>query len=810
MRTTIAIALLLGLLGAAPAWAQLLETQPEVARQAFSRDFGGGHVDCLLTLRAGGAFAPGQRALLQVDLDSTVGGDGLRAQIINGFIVFALPPGLEPDGQPRLLYFNEQTGGYDYMYSKAYPLLDRLAGADGAFADAASNDPVRIRQGLEQISLALDSTVSPQGPASPRLTGSDRVYSLAGVSWLIPANVYMKELVGLFTPEPGLYPAAKLRAVLQVKTTGALTGDPIEVYAGGLSAAMSQMELLPNQLPPTAIPLALVPAASAPAPAEAETTPAASEPVLETVPAEPAPATNEPAPAAEPPAVDPPAGQADPFQREQSRQTSTPPLASAGQDEQPATKDEPAPVSAPPPQPIPALVYSYEWISWETQYIPASTPATTSLPVSAPGQLKPPVGQFDFPEETLVQLEPTAPPAAAPPESTPPAATPPVEATPAELAPTQPPAASVPTTPPAEEKPAAPPAETKPNDQSADKPQRPVRQDAASKPAPTEPAADKPAQSQPAASVPKEAAGSTSSARQVAPGTLPTAPQEYTVPLKPIGGGGAPANSNDAPPASTGDAGQDGFRLKPADDSAAGGPPNVITPQLPDSQMNLPAPAGLDDMILIPAGPFLMGTASGQGGDADEQPQAEVDVPAYYIDKYPVTNRQFHNFVISAGYKPEGNWQKYYAQGTADLPVRGVSHNDALAFAKWAGKRLPTEAEWEKAARGADGRTYPWGEDWSAEIMPRGDETTLYAVMTAPRTASPYGVMGMSGLVWQWTASAYTQAYPFNPAVQGDKFVLRGGAYSNGRGVIRCANRYFEPGNVALNTFGFRCVKDAP
>jgi formylglycine-generating enzyme required for sulfatase activity len=212
-------------------------------------------------------------------------------------------------------------------------------------------------------------------------------------------------------------------------------------------------------------------------------------------------------------------------------------------------------------------------------------------------------------------------------------------------------------------------------------------------------------------------------------------------------------------------------------------------------------------MVLIPAGDFLLGTGgNSSAGDADEMPQESLFLPDYYIDKYPVTNRQFYEFVLSAGYKPEGNWDKYYSQVTADDPVRAVTWNDANAYAKWAHKRLPTEAEWEKAARGADGRTYPWGEAWSSDLLPR--EENLARVMTASGTESPYGVMGLVGVVWQWTASAYTSSYPFNPAANGEKRVLRGGAFSNGRNIVRCANRYAEAPNVPLNTFGFRCVKD--
>ncbi len=734
MRKSLATALILSLTLCVAAWAQMMDSQPMVASQSYSRDFGGGKVGSQFSLRAGGEFEPGQRAWLQVDLDSTAGGE-VRAELINGFIVFALPPGMEADGQPRLLFFNEASSRYDYMYSKGYPRLDRLAGADSAFADSASNDPARILNGLAQVSLALDSTVKVIEPASPRLTGADRAYSMTGVSWLLPANVYMKPIVSLFDPEPGLSPSAKLRAVLQVKVTGAVGAQPVEVYAGGLSAAMQELDLLPSQLPPTAMPLAPVPEATA-APAES----IASAPVVEQPADQPQPEP-EPEPTREgTPIQEPPA------RSHNSRQPAEPALASLGQDEQTAPA-APAEGTAPPPQPIPALVFSYEWLAWETQWTPSAMPDSVD---AAPDQVDPvaPAGetdpiQFDLPEELAPeQLTPVTPIA----ESA-----------------TQPEATN--DTPPETPEP-EPPVE------------RPVRQPDAT---------------------PEPASGG-SSARQVEPGTLPTEPQEYTIPLKEIAGGETAGSSSN---------GSSEFRLKPADGQTGGGAPDVIAPELPGADMNLPAPEGLGEMILIPAGPFLMGTATGQGGDADEQPQGEVNLPAYYIDKYPVTNRQFHNFVISAGFKPEGNWQKYYGQGTADLPVRGVSLADAQAFAKWAGKRLPTEAEWEKAARGTDGRTYPWGEDWSAEIMPRGDETSLYAVMTAPKTASPFGVMGMSGLVWQWTASPYAP-YPFNPDARSEKYVLRGGAFSNGRGVIRCANRYFEPSNVALNTFGFRCVKDAP
>jgi formylglycine-generating enzyme required for sulfatase activity len=273
----------------------------------------------------------------------------------------------------------------------------------------------------------------------------------------------------------------------------------------------------------------------------------------------------------------------------------------------------------------------------------------------------------------------------------------------------------------------------------------------------------------------------THTAQEVAPGTLALAPQTYRVPLKPITGAG-----NAAPNV-----------------AAASVGPSHLSPQV---GAHLAAPAS--EMVLIPAGEFELGSAVGPLDDrADEAPQHSVTLPAYYIDKLPVTNRQFYNFVISSGYKPEGKWQAYYEPATADLPVRAVSWNDAGAYAKWAGKRLPTEAEWEKAARGTDARTYPWGEEWSSEILPRSEN--YYGLVGSPKIASPYGVLAMCGILWQWTASSYA-AYPFNPKAGGDKRVLRGGCFSNGRNIVRCANRYAEPPGVALNTFTFRCAKDGP
>ena len=202
-----------------------------------------------------------------------------------------------------------------------------------------------------------------------------------------------------------------------------------------------------------------------------------------------------------------------------------------------------------------------------------------------------------------------------------------------------------------------------------------------------------------------------------------------------------------------------------------------------------------------------MGSAVGPLDDrADEAPQHSVELPAYYIDKLPVTNRQYYNFVISSGYKPEGSWQKYYEPATADLPVRGVSWNDAGGLCQM-GRQAPAQRSrvGEGCARDRCAHL-PVGR--GMEQRDPAAQRQLLCAGRQPKIASPFGVLAMCGILWQWTGSSYA-AYPFNAKAGGDKKVLRGGCFSNGRNIVRCANRYAEPPGVALNTFTFRCAKDA-
>lgn len=233
-------------------------------------------------------------------------------------------------------------------------------------------------------------------------------------------------------------------------------------------------------------------------------------------------------------------------------------------------------------------------------------------------------------------------------------------------------------------------------------------------------------------------------------------------------------------------------------------------------------------MALIPAGEFLMGTPipEGQGGEFDEYPQHSVYLDAFYIDKYEVTNAQYQKFMETTGHAAPAYWNddKF---NKPNQPVVGVSWFDAEAYCKWANKRLPTEAEWEKAARGTDGRKYPWGHEapnaegmWRANHNP-GDKTADGFEYTAPvgsfpAGASSYGVMDMAGNVWEWVADWYRGNYykdspKNNPKGPNSGLVrgLRGGSWDNSSYVIRAALRYrYVPDNNGSNNVGFRGCQD--
>ena len=226
------------------------------------------------------------------------------------------------------------------------------------------------------------------------------------------------------------------------------------------------------------------------------------------------------------------------------------------------------------------------------------------------------------------------------------------------------------------------------------------------------------------------------------------------------------------------------------------------------------------EMVLVPAGPFLMGSLD---GDADEAPPRLVTLPAYSIDRFEVTHAQYAKFVQATGHKPPLDWPGgVMPPKLAQHPVVNVTWADAAAYAKWAGKRLPTEAEWEKAARGNEGRIYPWGNSAAGRKAASGEdakdkahpEGRTFPVGNFPDDTSPFGVMDMAGNVWEWTADWY-DAYPGNETLElefGKKFkVIRGGGAIDYYGALasrRCADRARSAPYGTYDALGFRCVME--
>jgi formylglycine-generating enzyme required for sulfatase activity len=262
-------------------------------------------------------------------------------------------------------------------------------------------------------------------------------------------------------------------------------------------------------------------------------------------------------------------------------------------------------------------------------------------------------------------------------------------------------------------------------------------------------------------------------------------------------------------------------------------------------------------MVMVPAGEFLMGSPD-RKGDYDERPQHSVTLDNFWIDSTEVTNRQFDQFAQQTGYRsvPENTGSSRVCQGPygmceevdgadwrhpdgpdseisdrMDHPVVQVTRTDAIAYCGWAGVVLPTEAEWEKAARGTDGRIYPWGDDFDGSRLNFCDSNCPielkdseaddgYAgtapVGSYPNGASPYGAFDMAGNVWEWVADWYADNYysasatsdPLGPDAGGQREV-RGGSAFDPSDMVRSANRFPEYPDYSDNMTGFRCVAAA-
>ncbi|MEE8190883.1 MAG: SUMF1/EgtB/PvdO family nonheme iron enzyme [Candidatus Scalindua sediminis] len=242
-----------------------------------------------------------------------------------------------------------------------------------------------------------------------------------------------------------------------------------------------------------------------------------------------------------------------------------------------------------------------------------------------------------------------------------------------------------------------------------------------------------------------------------------------------------------------------------------------------------------EEMVLVPAGEFKMGTTE-EDFIQEEMPQHTVYLDAYYIDRYEVTNAQYWEFLeyitrtgdhskchqtepIAKDHLPgnafRGYVYKYY--NYPDYPVNRIDWYDAYAYAAWAGKRLPTEAEWEKAARGTDGRRFPWGDVWEIRYSNVGAKGPI-TVGSYKLGKSVYGCYDMSGSMSEWCNDWYHPEYYYNspeknpkgPLKSTGKRIIKGGSlFARNVYKMRCAVRMFGDPDERNKSIGFRCAKDA-
>ncbi len=226
-------------------------------------------------------------------------------------------------------------------------------------------------------------------------------------------------------------------------------------------------------------------------------------------------------------------------------------------------------------------------------------------------------------------------------------------------------------------------------------------------------------------------------------------------------------------------------------------------------------------MVLIPAGEFVMGSPDGEGLD-NEQPEHKVWVDTFYLDKYEVTNARYEKFMEETGRARPKFWEQLDLTVHSELPVIGVSWHDAKAYCEWAEKRLPTEAEWEYAARGTDRRRYPWGnaepngqlanyaKRWSYKFY----DDRLEPVNSHEAGKSPFGIYNMAGNVFEWVADWYEIKYymrspdrnPSGPET-GELKVMRGGSWNFAGEYIRTTSRMKLKPTEREADVGIRCAR---
>jgi formylglycine-generating enzyme required for sulfatase activity len=242
--------------------------------------------------------------------------------------------------------------------------------------------------------------------------------------------------------------------------------------------------------------------------------------------------------------------------------------------------------------------------------------------------------------------------------------------------------------------------------------------------------------------------------------------------------------------------------------------PNDVASASKDNKSANPTPPL--GMSYVAGQEFMMGSNT---GDILEQPAHKVTVQPFFMDTNEVTRDDYQKFVNAKGHRAPNGWiNGRYPSGTGKWPVTGVSWDDANAYASWAGKRLPTEAEWEFAARGSDGRRFPWGNEWKSQAANAGN-TSLNHVDQVGRNQngmSPSGAFDMVGNAWEWTATdlaAYPggqlpDRLPDGSEVKRGK-VIRGGCFlSNSDQATTTFRRGWPPSGENYDNTGFRCAKD--
>jgi formylglycine-generating enzyme required for sulfatase activity len=234
-----------------------------------------------------------------------------------------------------------------------------------------------------------------------------------------------------------------------------------------------------------------------------------------------------------------------------------------------------------------------------------------------------------------------------------------------------------------------------------------------------------------------------------------------------------------------------------------------------------------EPMVLVSAGKFLMGR---NDGFPDQHPAHEVTVHAFWIDKYEVTNGHYGQFVpegANAKYRPDPSYSKsmprdYFGSVRfTNFPVVNISWNAAKAYCAWRGKRLPTEAEWEMAARGKDSRSYPWGNFWDDQAANYRDLPLASVAGKSPHFTTevgrftagigPYGTFDMAGNVWEWLADWYRPyaGSRLNSEHSREQYkVIRGGSWVSGPMSLSSTTRDYSDPRFGYDSIGFRCARD--